>query len=149
MKCILEQIYLVQLLLLISFFFCKKKMFYSENIQYAYKFCWTGLYVNLCRAVYRAPSWTSKLELLWNILRTSSLYCKFWKILVHCYDTFIAYCFSCNIFHFELFRKENSTMRTKHAKVTLLYSHCWWQSFFCQWITSFAVKLGIYDKEIY
>ena len=33
---------------------CKKKIFYSENIQYAYNFSWTDLYVNVCRSVFRA-----------------------------------------------------------------------------------------------
>ena len=40
----------------ISFFFCKKKMFYSENIQYGYNFYGTDLYVNVCRGLFRTES---------------------------------------------------------------------------------------------
>ena len=83
----------------------------------------------MCAEVYLGPRWISALELLWNVLHTSSLYCRLWTILAHCYDAFIAYCFSYSLFHFQLFRIKNVTMRIEHAKVTLLYSHCWWQRF--------------------
>ena len=54
------------------------------------------------------------------------LYCKFWRNLALCYSVIVAYCFSYNISHFQLFRKENVLMALKHAK--------------------FAVKLGSYDE---
>ena len=37
-------------------FFVRQNVFYSENIQYAYHFCGTDLYVNVCRGVFRAQS---------------------------------------------------------------------------------------------
>ena len=35
------------------FFFCKKNIFDSENIQYAYNLYGTDLYVNVCKGVFR------------------------------------------------------------------------------------------------
>ena len=43
-------------LLPIYLFFLRTKIFYSENIQYVYNFYGTGLYVNVCRGVFRTQS---------------------------------------------------------------------------------------------
>ena len=60
MKCKLRKFRLIRVQLhynyFISFFFCKKNVFYSESIQYVHNFCRTGLFVNVCRGVFRTQS---------------------------------------------------------------------------------------------
>ena len=69
------------------------------------------------------------------------IYYKLWTILAHCYNAFIAYCFSFNISHFQLFRKENVIMSIKHAKFSLLYCHFWWQRFFLFMYSQFCCEI--------
>ena len=64
------------------------------------------------------------------------LYCKLLNILAHCYNVFIAYSLSYNIFYFQLLKKEDAIMAIAEDKY-----------FFSQWIASFAVKLGSYDER--
>ena len=50
----------------ISFFLCKKKIFYRENIHYAYNFYGADLYVIVYAEAYLEPSRTSTVVLLWE-----------------------------------------------------------------------------------
>ena len=48
---------LIRLWLLLFYYSCvRKSVFYSKNIQYAYNFYGTDLYVNVCRGVFRTHS---------------------------------------------------------------------------------------------
>ena len=40
----------------ISFFFVRKSVFYSKDIQYAHNFYGTELYANVCRGVFKTQS---------------------------------------------------------------------------------------------
>ena len=58
--------------------FVRKSAFYSKNIQYAYNFYWTELYINICRGVFRTQSNIYDYCLWWNFFAkiTRKVHCR-------------------------------------------------------------------------
>ena len=88
------------------------------------------LLLQLSNKITISPQWIMVLFCIVNFEHFSALLKCF-----HC-----IFCFSYNISHFQLFRKENVIMTIKHVKIPLLYCHCWWQKFFLLMFSQFCCK---------